>query len=137
MTDTNLYIYFEMGERRDPTPGLEEILSRRNGGEPYEWIPEAEEAYRSQAASIAETGLSAFLNGVPEPPESPFEGYHRVNILDVRELGESIRLDRSMYRVRQVYASPEIIERRWGVLPIDGWYLKSAIDDDGDITIWF
>jgi hypothetical protein len=71
-------------------PALEEALANRGGGDPVEWIPEAE-AVHATIEEIVKSGGSILLVERDPDSEGPFAGYYEVRLYDFgKDLAEDI-----------------------------------------------
>jgi len=99
----------------DEVPALEETLANRGGGDPVEWIPEAEAVHQT-IEDIAKLGGSILLVEKDPELEGPFAGYHEVRIYDFgKDLPENV--------CRILYATAEQKRTHSMIPPDEGLFM--------------
>lgn len=101
-----------------PRKSFEELAAQRYGGDPVEWIPEAE-ALDETLTRLIERGGSLI---VPEPEaetEGVFQGYHKIKVYSFDpKIAES-----SSSNVRIVYGTREQIKSGKFSVPTEGLFV--------------
>jgi hypothetical protein len=117
---TNLY------EAVEPSPSepisLEEALAHSRGGDPVEWIPDAEEITRRTAEVIADGGNVASISDKPET-DGVFAGYYAIKIPLFDNSDGKVKLIQ-----RTVYATFEQIAMGRMVVPAEGLFCLAPED---------
>lgn len=120
----NLYDDFSGVGQESAPPSIEESLAKGFGGDPVEWIPEAEEYKRLRDEALANGGMLASIS--PEPlNDGIFAGYHEIRILLFKLTDE--KNPRGIERI--AYATPEQFKRNDMRIPEEGLFALDAPEE--------
>ena len=113
----NLYEQFE--PEADLPSSIEEALSESRGGDPVEWIPEAEIYSQKIAEAVANGSNIAMISDTPET-EGVFAGYYEVKIplIDLSDVEPKLVI-RSVYATFEQIAIGHFIAPKEGMFCID------------------
>ncbi len=114
--EANLYSQEPVDPLVNP-PAFEESMAERYGGDPVEWIPEADALRRKVAESVNSGGPLIMISSTPEN-SGIFAGYHKIKVAT-----RSITQEDSML-IREVYATPEQYKSRRIIIPREGLFAK-------------
>lgn len=107
-------------EQVDSSPvkpiSMEEALANSRGGDPAEWIPEAERIHKAMADAIQKGGTIAMMAGKPES-EGVFAGYYPIKIPMLDRSGVEVRCI-----IRTVYATFEQVAQGDFIVPEEGLF---------------
>ena len=117
-------LYEHPKSNNDAYATFEEAFAARHGGDPVEWIPEAEQL-KSKKQEILEAGeIIAWIKPTPEE-DGVFKGYHEVKVPLCDTSGEEPQLI-----VRTIYATPEQAASGEIFLPGEGLFAADSFTQE-------
>lgn len=108
--------FYEHPDLSDVPASMEEALAASRGGDPIEWMPEAEKLMQNFTETIANGESVVMISSSPET-EGVFAGYYSVKIQIIDMTGENVELVE-----RVVYATFEQVAMGHMIVPKEGLF---------------